>query len=124
MSDLAELRALAERYGVPGVDLGAVVIRIEDLELIPREVCETHRILPVVSRGEQLFLAMANPADTRVIDEIEFVTGKKVYPYAALSSELARTLDAAHDARARHAAYYVGANVPASRRCVVLPAAE
>ncbi len=116
MSDLAELRALAERYGVPGVDLGAVVIRIEDLELIPREVCETHRILPVVSRGEQLFLAMANPADTRVIDEIEFVTGKKVYPYAALSSELVRTLDAAHDARARHAAYYVGANVPASRR--------
>ncbi len=116
MSDLAELRALAERYGVPGVDLGAVVIRIEDLELIPREVCEKHRILPVVARGEQLFLAMANPADTRVIDEIEFVTGKKVYPYAALSSELARTLDAAHDARARHAAYYVGANVPASRR--------
>jgi DNA-binding response OmpR family regulator len=115
VNDLDQLRALAERFGVPGVDLNEVVILGDDLALIPREVCETHRILPVLVRGEHLFLAMANPADTRVIDEIEFVTGKKVYPYAALPQHLASALDAAHDARARRASYYVGPGVSEGR---------
>ncbi len=88
MNEKDQLRVLADRFGVPGIDLSEVVILIEDLDLIPREVCETHGILPVLVRGEHLFLAMANPADNRVIDEIEFVTGKKVYPYAALTREL------------------------------------
>ncbi len=115
MSDHAELRRAADKYGVPAVDLGEVVILIEDLDLIPREVCETHRILPLLSRGEHLFLAMLNAADKRVIDEIEFVTGKKVYPYVALGPELARATEAAHQARGRGATYYFGAGVAPAR---------
>ena len=115
MTQVEELRALAERYGVPGVDLGEVVILVEDLELIPREVCEAHVILPVLVRGEHVFLAMANPNDKRAIDEIEFVTGKKVYPYAAIAHELTRTIEAAHDARSRRAVYFLGANVSDGR---------
>ena len=115
MTDLEKLRALAEQFGVPGVDLNQVVILCDDLDLIPREVCDTHRILPILVRAEHVFLAMANPGDTRVIDEIEFVTGKKVYPYAALAHELAATILAAHDAKNRHAPYYVAPNVPAAR---------
>jgi DNA-binding response OmpR family regulator len=115
VTDLEKLRALAEQFGVPGVDLNQVVILCDDLDLIPREVCDTHRILPILVRAEHVFLAMANPGDTRVIDEIEFVTGKKVYPYAALAHELAATILAAHDAKNRHAPYYVAPNVPAAR---------
>ncbi len=115
MTDLDRLRALAEKFGVPGVDLGEIVILVEDLDLIPREVCETHRILPIRVRGEHVFLAMANPGDRRVIDEIEFVTGKKVYPYAAIAHELAKTTLAAHDARSRRMTYYLGPTVPPAR---------
>ena len=115
MNEKDQLRVLADRFGVPGIDLSEVVILIDDLDLIPREVCETHGILPVLVRGEHLFLAMANPADHRVIDEIEFVTGKKVYPYAALTRELTTTTAAAHDALARRLAYYIGPNVSEGR---------
>jgi len=115
VNDLDQLRTLAERFGVPGIDLTEVVILCDDLELIPREVCETHRILPILVRGEHVFLAMANPGDTRVLDEIEFVTGKKVYPYAVLPHALARAIEAAHDARARNATYFLGPNVSEGR---------
>jgi CheY-like chemotaxis protein len=115
MNELHQLRGLAERFGVPGIDLSEVVILTEHLELIPREVCETHHILPVLVRGEHVFLAMENPRDTRVIDEIEFVTGKKVYVYVALARGLAETVAAAHDARGRRAAYYLGPNVSEGR---------
>jgi len=115
VNDLRQLRGLAERFGVPGIDLSEVVILTEHLDLIPREVCETHRILPVLVRGEHVFLAMENPKDTRVIDEIEFVTGKKVYVYVALAHGLAETIAAAHDAKERRAGYYLGPNVSEGR---------
>jgi DNA-binding response OmpR family regulator len=115
VNDLDALRGLSEIYGVPGIDLSEVVIRLEDLALIPREVCETHGILPLMVRGEHIFLAMENPKDTKVVDEIEFVTGRKVYPYAALPEELAKTTALAHEAAARKAVYYYGPNVPPER---------
>jgi len=115
VTEVEDLRLLAEKYGVPGVDLGEVVILTEDLEIIPREVCETHSILPVMVRGDHIFLAMANPHDTRAVDEIEFVTGKKVYPYAAVTHVLTRAIEAAYDARARKVSHYVGPNVSEAR---------
>ena len=76
-----------------------IAIEIEHLDLVPREVAESSRILPVLVRDDRLFLAMANPQDKRVIDELEFVTGRRVYPYVAITSTLERTIRAAYDAK-------------------------
>jgi DNA-binding response OmpR family regulator len=115
LSETDPLQALAEQFGVPGIDLGDIVILTQHLDVIPREVCETHRILPVLVRGDQVFLAMANPRDARAIDELEFVTGKKVFPYAALAAALATATAGAFDARARRDTYYFGPGVTEAR---------
>lgn len=106
------LRALSEQLGVPGIDLNQIAIPIRHLELVPREVAESSRVLPVLVRDDRLFLAMANPRDKRVIDELEFVTGRKVYPYVAISSTLERTIRAAYDAKDAGSAYYAGPQAP------------
>jgi hypothetical protein len=60
----------------------------------------------VLARDERLFLAMANPRDKRVIDELEFVTGRRVYPYVAITSTLERTIRAAYDAKDQGERYF------------------
>src|SRR5579863_2044079 len=100
VAEIDVLRALSEQHGVPGIDLTQVAIVLDHLDVVPREVAETHRILPVLMRGDRIFLAMAEPQDKRVVDELEFVTGKKVYPYIAIQSTLANTIAAAYDAKA------------------------
>lgn len=106
------LRALSEQHGIPGLDLDQVCVKLSDLELLPREIAERHLILPVLSRGERLFVAMANPREKKVIDELEFVTGKKVYPYVALESPLAVTITEAYGRKARGEEYYIGPLCP------------
>lgn len=108
------LRALSEQYGVPGIDLAQVAISAEDLGLVPREVAEAQRILPVLVRDDKLFLAMGDPTDRRVIDELEFVTGRRVFPYVAVSGALARTIAAAYDAKDAGDSHYLGPDVPKS----------
>lgn len=109
---IAALKALSEQHGIPGLDLDQVCVKLSDLELLPREIAERHLILPVLSRGERLFVAMANPREKKVIDELEFVTGKKVYPYVALESPLALTINEAYGRKARGEEYYVGPSCP------------
>jgi DNA-binding response OmpR family regulator len=125
LSEVDALRALSQQHGVPGIDLTQIAILIEHLDLIPREIAEAHLILPALVREDRIFLAMATPSDKRVIDELEFVTGKKVYPYVALSTTLDRTIKAAYEAKSAGEKYYVGPNVPAEtlKQIGVAPAA-
>jgi len=113
VDEIDALRALSEQYGVPGIDLLQVAILVDHLDVVPRELAETNRILPVLVRGDRIFLAVADPHEKRVIDELEFVTGKKVFPYVAVHTTLLRTLAAAYDARARGERHYLGPRVPA-----------
>jgi DNA-binding response OmpR family regulator len=112
ISDVAALKALSEQHGIPGIDLGQVCLRLDDLELLPREIAEKHLILPVLVRDDRLFIAMANPREKKVIDELEFVTGKKVYPYVALEGPLSAVIEEAYEKKARGDDYYVGPHCP------------
>jgi DNA-binding response OmpR family regulator len=113
VTEIEALRALSEQHGMPGIDLTQVVIVLDHLDVLPRELAETNRILPVLVRGDRIFLAVADPHEKRVIDELEFVTGKKVFPYVAVHATLAKAISAAYDAKARGEAHYIAPQVPA-----------
>lgn len=114
VSETEVLRALSEQFGVPGIDLNQVAIPIAYLDLVPRELAEASRILPVLAREDRLFLAMANPSEKRTIEELEFVTGRKVYPYVAITQTLERSIRAAYDAQEMGRTYWAGPSAPAA----------
>jgi DNA-binding response OmpR family regulator len=112
VKEVDALKALSEQYGVPGIDLTQIAIQLDDLSHVPRQLAETNLVLPVLVRGDRIFLATADPHEKRVVDELEFVTGKKVYSYIAVHSTLVRAIAAAYDAQARGETYYLGPRVP------------
>ncbi|HVJ19383.1 MAG TPA: response regulator [Polyangiaceae bacterium] len=112
ITDVSALKALSEQHGIPGIDLNQVCLRLENLDLLPREIAEKHLILPVLVRDDRIFIAMANPRETKVVDEIEFVTGKKVYPYVALEGALERVIQEAYVRKTRGEEFYVGPTCP------------
>jgi DNA-binding response OmpR family regulator len=112
IDEVEALRALSEQYGVPGIDLAQVAIVLDQLSVVPRDLAEAHRILPVLVRGDRIFLAMADPKARRVIDELEFVTGKKVYAYIAMHNTLVKAIAQAYDAKDRGERHYLGPRVP------------
>jgi DNA-binding response OmpR family regulator len=102
------LSALSEQQGLPAIDLRRLSIPLDSLALVPIEIARKHSILPLQSEDDRLFLAMADPADRRVIEEIEFVTGKRVFPYVALQGALFDVIEQAYGAAQRGLTHYVG----------------
>ncbi|MFO0552097.1 MAG: response regulator [Polyangiaceae bacterium] len=125
VTELEALRALSAQRGVPGIDLHQICIKLSDLSTIPRDIAQVHKLLPVLERPDRIFVAMANPEDKKILEELEFVTGKRVFAYIALEGLLKKTLNEAYDARDRGQSHYVGVACPADvlRRAGLDPAA-
>jgi DNA-binding response OmpR family regulator len=105
------LKALSEQHGLPGIDLTQVVIPTDNLKLVPVEIARQHLILPVLVKEDRVFLAMADPNDRRVVDEIEFVTGLRVFAHVALHEALTSVIDLAYAALDGNEPYYIGTHV-------------
>ena len=118
-------QVLAEKHGLPGVDLSRTAVPLEALDRVPRPVAEADLILPLSLEGDRLHLAMASPRDgDKILDEVRFVTGLEVSPYIAVEASLRAAIAAAYDARERGEASWRGAQAGADAvgAAVVLPA--
>lgn len=104
--------ALASVAGCPAVDLSCCAIALDVLSLIPREVAEQEHILPLKADGDRLLLAMADPHDARVIEEVQLISGLTVLPHVALATRLAEVLAAAYSALGKGLTLWVGEGLP------------
>jgi len=95
------LLALSEQHGIPAVDLSRSIIPLKVLDLVPEEVARADGILPLRVEADRILLAMADPQMQKTIDEVSFVTGKKVEPYVVLEGRLRQTVQEAYASRKR-----------------------
>jgi len=108
LEETVALKALSEQFGCPGIDVHQVVVRTDDLKLVPREMAERHCLLPVLVKGNRMFVAMADPRDDRVLQELEMITGKKAFPYVSLKTILRSVIYDAYDRRDEGHGHFVG----------------
>jgi type IV pilus assembly protein PilB len=97
VSDKQITEFLSQQYRVQAVDLREYEIDMEVLKLIPHEMCERHRILPVSRAGSSLIVAMADPSNLNAIDDIKFTTGYNVEPVVASEAAIMEAIDRYHN---------------------------
>ncbi len=116
---------LAEKHGIPGVDLSRTVVGTDVLDRVPQAVAEGDLLLPLSVDGGRLHVAMASPRESgRVIDEVRFVTGLEVSPYVAVLASLKRAIAEAYGAADRGEPLWRGAAASGAGRpflAAVLP---
>lgn len=102
------LKALSEQFGIPATNMDETEIDLANLDFIPQDIAETHVILPIAVTNDAINLAMANPEDQRVIDEIGFVSGKRVFPHVAIKGQLDNAIAKCYAAKAAGETLYRG----------------
>jgi CheY-like chemotaxis protein len=111
--EAALARALADVHGCPAVDLSRSVVPCANLDAVSPELCRQRRVLPVSVTRTELVLAMADPDDRALADEVRFVTGRSVLRYAAVPAAIERTVDGVVREASRGAPAWRGAQAPA-----------
>jgi len=67
----------------PPINLHRLSIPPEITELLPRDICHSHKVVPVSRLENKLFLAMADPLNVLAIDDVRRITRLEVSPMIA-----------------------------------------
>jgi hypothetical protein len=91
------LSAVGDQLGVSYVSLWDKVVPRDVLSLLPEKVIRSRKVLPLARLREHrrgpLLVALTDPADLGVIDELSFATGLEIRPVLASETELDRAID-------------------------------
>jgi len=87
-----------EEFGVPVLDLDAIEIEADVTKVVQEKIIRDHQTLPIFRRGNKLFVAVADPTNLQVLDEIRFATSRQTEPILVEADKLARTIDKALEA--------------------------
>ena len=72
------LQIMADHLGTEVVELHNLELAPEVLQTVPASAARMHQCLPVAVYGSSVRIAMADPLDPAVIDELNYLTGKEV----------------------------------------------
>jgi type IV pilus assembly protein PilB len=90
------LKALSEEWQVKAVDLVQMEVDPEVAKLIPEAVARRHVAIPFAKEENVLFVAMGDPRDFFVSEDIQLRTGLDILPYLALPHDIGAALDVAY----------------------------
>jgi type IV pilus assembly protein PilB len=84
--------ALAEAYGVPYAQVTPKICDAKAVELLPREFLEEYIVLPLFKVYDVFTVAVSEPTNVFLIDEIERITGCKVQVVCSTAKDVKATL--------------------------------
>ncbi len=100
--ELADPRAIAvaasHEFGVPLLDLDAVEIDVDVIRAVDQKLITKHRVLPLVKRGQRIFLGIADPTNLQAVDDIKFATSLRVDPVVVEQDKLEEQVNKAIEA--------------------------
>jgi len=87
----------AEEYGLPLIDVRALDPESLSGGLLSEKIIRRHKVLPIQKRGNKLYVAVSDPTNLAVLDEIRFSTGTAVEAIVAEPSKLEKLIEATLD---------------------------
>lgn len=96
IDEKAFLNALSQQLKIPAVDFSKSSIPEPVIHLVPKEIQEKHLVFPIAIRrtatGNSIVLAMSDPTNVEVQDQIRFMTEHRVESVLALESVLKQVI--------------------------------
>lgn len=92
LSESTLLEFLSQHYGVPTVELATCSLDPSLLALLPVSVVQQYLVVPVKRTTSRLTLAMVDPTNSSLLDELRFRTGLQITPMVATESDIRTTI--------------------------------
>jgi hypothetical protein len=92
------LAFMTEKFKIPAIDLAKSKISAQAFASVPEMVAKKYGVVPVFlkegpGKKKTLTLAMSDPTNLKVLDEVQFLTGFKVEPVLAVESTISKVLE-------------------------------
>src|SRR5574338_271276 len=83
VQELEVTKVLAKQYRMPAVDLSRFEVDPKIIKLVPADMAVKQTVLPLKREGRTLTVAMADPTNNALIDDLKFITRYDLFPVIA-----------------------------------------
>jgi type IV pilus assembly protein PilB len=83
VEELELTKVLARQYRMPAVDLSRFDVDVRILKLVPGDLALKRMVLPLRREGRTLTVAVADPADQGLLEDLKFITRYDLFPVLA-----------------------------------------
>ncbi len=83
VQELEITKVLARQYRMPAVDLTRFEVDPKIIKLVPAEMATKSIVLPLKREGRTLTVAMADPTDHGLLEDLKFITRFDLFPVIA-----------------------------------------
>ncbi|QGZ30013.1 type IV-A pilus assembly ATPase PilB [Stutzerimonas stutzeri] len=83
----------ADQFGVAYMDLDALDKESLPKDIVSEKLARQHRALPLIKRGNKLFVAVSDPTNHQAVTDIQFSTGLTTEAVLVEDDKLGRALD-------------------------------
>ena len=98
IDELELTKIIARTYRMPAVDLRKFEVDQKILRLVPAELANKHTLLPLKRDGRTLTVAVADPTNQEILEDLKFVTRYDIFPVLGGESTLRNVIEKAYDA--------------------------
>ena len=91
-------KVLARQYKMPAVDLSRFQVDPRIAKLVPPELAVKHLVLPLKRDGRTLTVAMADPTDLGVLEDLKFITRYDIFPVIGGEYSIKTAVDKIYEA--------------------------
>ncbi|MCC7507885.1 MAG: hypothetical protein IT464_00750 [Planctomycetes bacterium] len=92
MTDEGLTREIARQYNMEVTDLANMILPVNLLKAVPKDIIEKHHLIPVHQTDKVLTVCMSDPTDYEALDELQFVSGKKIETTLATRDSIKRAI--------------------------------
>ena len=92
MSTLELAEFASQIFGLPLLDLDALDTAALPLDVVDKKFMRERRVLPLRKRGNRLAVAVSDPSNTQVLDEVKFQTSMSIDPIVVQDDKLRAVL--------------------------------
>jgi type IV pilus assembly protein PilB len=92
-------RYLEVATGFPYVELAGYPVNLDIARSVPEHLARRKMLLPIAEHGDSVHVAMADPLDLAVVDEVRARLNRRIVPYLALEADLHEAINRTFDVR-------------------------
>ena len=88
----------SQEFGVPLFDLKSMDMEVAPLKMVSEKLIQQHNALPLVKRGNRLYIAVSDPTNLSAVDEFKFHTGINTEAVLVEEDQLRKAIERALEA--------------------------
>ncbi|MBI4405063.1 MAG: type IV-A pilus assembly ATPase PilB [Deltaproteobacteria bacterium] len=84
---------LSKYYGITAISLDDMEVSPEAAEIVPKNLCEKHCVVPLSIEKSRLSVAVADPSNMAAIDDLRFIANREVTALIAAESSIRAAIE-------------------------------